>query len=90
MLSQDDWTHGWRVWPERGPASNAKSQPTEQFLTASDGFFAAMGIPVVAGRTFGALDQPMQQYEAVVNRATTRERWQDSTGAPVHWPAADA
>ena len=39
------------------------------------GFFQAMGIPIVAGRSFGAQDTPSSQPVAVINKSLAHERF---------------
>ena len=61
-------------------ASWANRIPPLQAYTAVDGdYFQAMGIPLVAGRTFEPLDR-QRPMEAVISRRTSVQFWQDSTG----------
>jgi putative ABC transport system permease protein len=68
------------LYPEDDPTTYANKIPPLQLYTTVDGdYFKAMGIPLVAGRTFGPLDgQPAS--EAVISRKTATHFWGDSTG----------
>lgn len=44
-------------------------------VTVSDGYFAAAGIRIVAGRTFEAQDTPAREPVAIVNREMARRHW---------------
>jgi putative ABC transport system permease protein len=66
-----------------GKRDLSKKIPPLQFYAAADaGFFHAMRIPLVAGRTFGALET-QRWDEAVVSRETAQRMFGDSTGATV-------
>ena len=63
------------------------TRPTGGFLalpsalaTASAGYFHAIGIPLIAGRTFDENDVRRGANEAVVGRAFAIHYWHDSTG----------
>jgi putative ABC transport system permease protein len=47
--------------------------------TVSDGYFAAMGIPLVSGRVFGAVDQASSDPVIVVSRAFADAAWPGQT-----------
>ena len=68
------------IWVEDDPTANDKLPPLQLFTTIDGGFFEAMGIPLIAGRTFGRIDGPPQAYEAIVNQATAEHFWKDPTG----------
>jgi putative ABC transport system permease protein len=61
------------VWAEgHPPASAADAQgATRRFV--SDGFFSAMGIPLLAGRTFEVTDGPDRPPVTVVNETLARQ-----------------
>jgi putative ABC transport system permease protein len=44
----------------------------------SGDYFAAMGIPIVRGRTFGSQDTPQSPGSAIVNESMARAFWPDS------------
>lgn len=69
------------LYPEDDPATYASKIPPLQLYTTVDGdYFKAMGIPLVAGRTFNRLDG-QTATEAVISRKTATQFWGDSTGA---------
>jgi putative ABC transport system permease protein len=68
------------IWVEGDPSS-ASGVPTLQlFMTTDGGYFKAMQIPLVAGRTFFPIDGRQSGSEAIVNRVTAMRFWHDSTG----------
>jgi putative ABC transport system permease protein len=52
-----------------------EDQPEEQLRIVTDGYFAAMGIPIVAGREFTERDALTRPRVAVVNDALARKHW---------------
>ena len=46
-----------------------------EYRVASEGYFAAMGIPLVRGRLFDDRDGPDAPHVAVISDALARERW---------------
>jgi putative ABC transport system permease protein len=52
-----------------------EDQPEEQLRIVTDGYFSAMGIPIVAGREFNERDSLTQPRVAVVNDALARKHW---------------
>lgn len=66
-------------YPENDPSYATKIPPLQIFTTVDGGYFHAMRIPLVAGRTFGRLDT-QGQYEAVISQATAYQFWKDSSG----------
>ena len=66
-------------YPEGDSQYENKIPPLQVFTTTDGGYFQAMGIPLVAGRTFHALDA-QRAYEAIVSQATAMQFWKDSTG----------
>jgi putative ABC transport system permease protein len=52
-----------------------EDQPEEQLRIVTDGYFSAMGIPIVAGREFTERDSLTQPRVAVVNDALARKHW---------------
>jgi predicted permease len=68
------------LYPEDDPATWANKIPPLQLYNTTDGdFFRAMGIPLIAGRTFDRLDR-QRGNEAVISQATAVMFWKDSTG----------
>jgi putative ABC transport system permease protein len=68
------------VYSDADDPSSKKLPPSAEAITASGGYFSAMGIPLLAGRTF---DRPERQRprEAIIDRTMAIQRWHDSTGA---------
>jgi len=52
-----------------------EDQTEEQLRIVTDGYFAAMGIPIVAGREFSDRDALNQPRVAVVNGAMAKKHW---------------
>jgi putative ABC transport system permease protein len=52
-----------------------EDQTEEQLRIVTDGYFTAMGIPIVAGREFSDRDALNQPRVAVVNGAMARKHW---------------
>ncbi len=62
--------------------------PRAQWRVISPGFFAALGVPVVAGRDFNALDDQNAQEPVVIVSATLAQRMfpnQDAINRHVYW-----
>jgi putative ABC transport system permease protein len=67
------------LYPEDDP-SYATTLPPLQLFTATNGdYFRAMGIPILAGRTFERMEA-QRDGEAIVSRSTAEFFWKDSTG----------
>jgi putative ABC transport system permease protein len=58
-----------------------------RYLIADGGYFAAMGIPLLAGRTFNTSDDTVGQRSAVISRAMADAYWPNSTalGRSFYW-----
>jgi predicted permease len=76
-------SNGWSqdpFYPEDDLASYADRIPPLNFYTTIDGgYFHAMGIPLIAGKTFDQLAL-QRSDEAIISRATAAQFWKDSTG----------
>lgn len=68
------------VWVEGSPRASDALPPDYPVAEASNGYFAAMGIPLVAGRLFDAANVQRGNDEAVVSREFVLRNWGDSTG----------
>ena len=68
------------IWVEGDPSAASKLPPLQLMMTTDSGYFGAMRIPLVAGRTFLPLDAHQQGHDAIVNRVTAEHFWHDSTG----------
>lgn len=68
------------IWVEGDPTAAAKLPPLQMLMTTDGGYFKAMEIPLVSGRTFFPIDGRQLEHEAIVNRVTAQHFWHDSTG----------
>lgn len=59
----------------RALAQNPERQGYAEFRIASEGYFRAMGIPLLRGRLFDERDAPDGTHVAVVSRSLAEERW---------------
>ena len=68
-----------------GRESDPSNPDVAEYSTTSPGFFATMGIDVVAGREFNALDDAASQRVMMVNEAFVRRYWpgEDPIGGQV-------
>ncbi len=73
------------------PLSEPNKGPTTSFLVASPGFFAAIDLPVIAGRTFTETDGSAGRQSAVVTRALAESFWphQDAIGKRLRYSKDD-
>lgn len=70
-----DWVFGnggWNTGVWYRQADGAEHGQQLAFNLVSPGFFATVGIPLLAGREFGAQDQPHAQPVAVINQTFAR------------------
>jgi putative ABC transport system permease protein len=81
-----------RLEIEGRPRPAAGQEVWVDFRVASPGYFAALGIPVKRGRTFGETDGPEQAKVAVVSEALARAHWpgQDPIGRRLRLYEEDA
>jgi predicted permease len=75
---------GWRIpysLPGAGAASRADA-PQAQIESVDDGYFLALGVPLVRGRGFDARDDSAGRPVVVVNETLARRAWpnQDAIG----------
>jgi len=70
-----------------GHAHSIENDPHAQFRVISPGFFAALGVPVLAGRDFNDLDTQSKEPIAIVSDslATRMFPGQDAIGRHVYW-----
>ena len=67
------------MWVE-GDESGSKSIPPLELYTSTDaGYFSAMRIPLIAGRTFDQIER-QRGDEAIINQETAKQFFHDSTG----------
>jgi putative ABC transport system permease protein len=67
------------LYPEDDPSYTTKLPPLQLFGAASGDYFRAMGIPLLAGRTFDHLEA-QREGDAIISRRTAQVFWQDPTG----------
>ena len=62
-----------------------------EFRVASDGYFGAMGIPLLRGRLFEERDAPDAPHAALISESLARSRWpdQDPIGSRVEFGHMD-
>ncbi|MFI5312222.1 MAG: ADOP family duplicated permease [Gemmatimonadales bacterium] len=70
------------LYPEGDTTYNSKIPVLQAYTSVNADYFRAMGIPLIAGRTFGRLDV-QRGDEAVVSRQVAQTFYHDSTGASV-------
>jgi predicted permease len=70
-----------RTWGVRaqGQTYERGQAPSAYIKVVSDGFFGAMGIPLVAGRDFSRLDASTTEPVAIVNQTLAQRLWPDQT-----------
>jgi len=70
-----------------GHAHSIENDPHAQFRVISPGFFAALGVPVLAGRDFNDLDTQSKEPIVIVSDslATRMFPGQDAIGRHVYW-----
>ena len=83
-----DLTRATRI-PRRGSATlsipktirrtQTKLPPLEIFTAINGDYFRAMGIPILAGRTFDRIEA-QREGDAIVSRRTAELFWKDATG----------
>jgi putative ABC transport system permease protein len=60
---------------EGQPRLSTADQPRARFRTASGGYFAALGIPLLRGRLFDGRDSQNTPKVAIINEAAARRYW---------------
>jgi len=70
-----------------GQVHVAGEDPRAQFRTISPGFFAALGVPIIAGRDFNELDGQTQDPVVIVSETLARRIFpnQDAINRHVYW-----
>jgi putative ABC transport system permease protein len=66
---------------------HGKDDPRAQWRTISPGFFTALGVPIIAGRDFNALDDQNREPVAVVSASLAQRMFpgQDPINRHVYW-----
>src|SRR5215467_7175229 len=70
-----------------GHAHSIENDPHAQFRVISPGFFAALGVPVLAGRDFNDLDSQTKEPTVVVSESLAKRMFPglDAIGRHVYW-----
>jgi predicted permease len=68
----------WGLLAEGQSYDRLPRSPTAVPQQVTDGYFAAMGMPIVAGRDFTAADRESGPYVVIVSKALARELWPDA------------
>ena len=66
-------------YPEDDASYATRIPPLQSYTTVDGDYFKAMAIPLIAGRTFEALET-QRPNEAVISQNTSIQFWKDSTG----------
>ena len=66
---------------------HGKDDPRAQWRTISPGFFAALGVPILAGRDFNSLDDQNREPVVIVSETLAQRMFpgQDAVGRHVYW-----
>ncbi|PWT85044.1 MAG: multidrug ABC transporter substrate-binding protein [Blastocatellia bacterium] len=67
--------------------ANGEEDPRARFRTVSPGFFAALGVPIIAGRDFTAADRREAERVVVVSQSLAQQLFanQDAVNRHVRW-----
>jgi len=78
---------GFRFSVEGRTRQNAEEDPRAQFRSVSPGFFAALGIPLVAGRDFNEADRQGAERVVIINQRIADELFpgQDPINRHLTW-----
>lgn len=93
--SVSDLPMGWQYsggdCPVRGPTGNGGAPLRCHYIMASPGYFATVGIPILAGRGFSEADGEKSEPVAIVSDSLAAAAWpgQDPIGRQVKLPWED-
>ncbi len=78
---------GFQFTTDRHVRSAGEEDPLGQMRTVSPGFFAALGVPVIAGRDFNASDRDTSELVVVVSRSLAQRMFpnQDAVNHHLMW-----
>ncbi|WP_415200572.1 ADOP family duplicated permease, partial [Silvibacterium sp.] len=74
-------SYGWT--PQDGAVRKFDDSSLTNFV--GDHFFATMGIPLIAGRDFGAQDSPTAEKVGIVNESLARQAWGGASALGRHF-----
>jgi putative ABC transport system permease protein len=85
-LAGDAWNLNY--WPDDRPTPSPQERPTALYRVVRPGYFAAMGLSIVAGRDIGSTDTASSLPVAVINEAMAERQWpgRSAVGRRVHLP----
>jgi macrolide transport system ATP-binding/permease protein len=63
------------VYPDSRPEPHANEMPSACYENISPGYFAAMGIPLLAGRDFSEVDTAKSSSVAIINETLAEKFW---------------
>lgn len=75
------WQGGWMSTPMHieGRVEDGSAPPSVEYATATEGYFAAAGIPVLHGRVFNGEDRAGAVPVAVISASVARRFWPDES-----------
>ncbi|HEU4631413.1 MAG TPA: ABC transporter permease [Gemmatimonadaceae bacterium] len=72
LLPMDAAGTNGNYWVDRRPWPPQGSEPLAEMRVVTPGYFAALGIPVLAGRSFTVADDSLQPLRVVINQALAK------------------
>src|SRR5690242_9946001 len=77
----------WHQFPVDAHVQSLDTEPRGHFRVISPGFFAALGVPVLAGRDFNDLDTQSKEPTVVVSESLAKRMFpgQDAINRHVYW-----
>jgi len=67
------------IWVEDHPTPEGSVPPVHDQINATTGYFATMGIPLLAGRWFSTIDPARPPLEALVSRSFAQRYWKNES-----------
>jgi predicted permease len=85
-LAGDTWR--MRYWPDDRPVPPPQERPTAIYRVVRPGYFAAMALPLVAGRDVASTDTASSLPVAVINQVMAERQWpgESAVGRRLHLP----
>jgi predicted permease len=75
---------GFQFSTEGRVSAPGDEDPRANFRTVSPGFFAALGVPLIAGRDFNELDRPGAEPVVIVSQSLARRMFQEQDAVNRH------
>ena len=78
---------GFQFTAEGYAKANGEEDPRARFRTVSPGFFAALGVPIIAGRDFGDSDRSGAEPVVIISQSVARRMFptQDALNRHLMW-----